>query len=270
MKTMPYTISLILLFGCAQKLDSRKVRPGEILGTKGLETVELQKLSEEVNSQAPIFSIPKDGDSLTTRITLNKKIKAEFDSASTTDLKCRYEYQEVLNQDTVNVTVVDGKTKYERTRVQTPVEPVFINVPNIVAQKDICDGEIELLKKTETTEINFSDDRSKFNTFYNETLLKSLDNCQGQEQEDNIRCLSATVLRSEYNESPLPTYSLEINHGTVNDNLDRQPYKLFIELSPRMVHFFPYGVFNLNGKLFANKTEEFKDIESIRFESINF
>ncbi|MCR9205387.1 MAG: hypothetical protein NXH75_12465 [Halobacteriovoraceae bacterium] len=270
MKTTPLFLTILLLTSCAESLDARKVRPGEILGTKGLETEELEKLSQEVNSQAPIYKIPKDGDSLSTRIKYNKLVKAEFDSATTADLKCRFEYSEVINKDTTVVTIVGEDTKYERKREQTPVNPRFINVPNVQTQKETCESEIALLTKTETSEINFSDDRQKFNNFYNQTLLKSLENCKGQAQVDNIRCLSATITRSEYNESPLPTYSIEISHRSVNENLDREPYQLFIELSPRLVHFFPYGVFNLEGKLFASMSDEFKDIESIRFETFNF
>lgn len=270
MKTTPLILSLLLLASCAESLDGRKIRPGEILGTKGLETEELQRLSAEVNSQAPVFSIPKDGDSLSTRIKYTKQIKAEFDSPSTADLKCRFEYSEIINKDTAVVTIVGEETTYEIKREQTPINPQFINVPNVEAQKVICESELDQLVKAETNKINFSADRDKFNKFYNQTLLKSLENCEGQAQSDNIRCLSATIIRSEYNESPLPTYSIEVNHGSVNDNLDRETYKLFIELSPRLAHFFPYGIFNYEGKVFAPMTDEFADIESVRFESFNF
>lgn len=262
--------SAILFAGCSQTLDARKVRPGEIIGAQGLEREEIQKLIAEVNQTEPSFVIPKDGDSLTTRITFESTSLKEFDSTKQADLKCRFSYSEVLNKDTVIVTVDGDNTKYERTREVTPVSPVFKNVPNIQAEKDLCESEIELLNSKDTKLLDFSAERKIFTKFFNETLKKSLDNCQGQTQTDGVRCLVANFVRSESTDGDIPMYSLEINQGTVNENLDRVQYSLFVELSPKMSYFYPYGVFNLEGKLFAPLIEEFKGISKIRFEDRNF
>lgn len=269
-QTLLLTISCLGLVACAPSLDGKKIRSGDIVGAQGLEKTEIQELLDEVQAQAPQFKLPKDGDNLTTRIRYSAEKLKEFDSSTIAGHKCRYSFIEEENSDTISVVIEGENTTYKRERKKTPLNPQYLAVPRIATQEEACNAEIEKLTDTKIESIDFSQDRSVFNKFFSDTFLKTLENCEGVRRPDSIRCAQANIERSEVNDSPLPTYSMNIRFGLIQENGDFSQSDFFMEVSPKMTHFFPYGVFNLQGKLYADMITEFQGIESVTFWSINF
>ena len=253
----------LLLVACGQDLRSKRISPGDVLGLKGLETQEFQKLSAEINSNAPEFIFPKDSDFVTVRVTYNNEKLREFESTTIPGHMCRYAFiQEEVTQRAV-VTEVNNQTTYEMNTVKIPINPAYTAVPNMLVQKEACEGEIQLLTETENnTPINFSDSHRKFSQFINEGLFKLTKGCDGSLSIGEELCSSLRVIRVTEATQNFPTYSLTVEITTLSKQGDKTNHDLFMEVSPKLSYFYPYGLFNFSG-YHPLKTEINKDVEAI-------
>ncbi|MCF8058357.1 MAG: hypothetical protein K9K67_03615 [Bacteriovoracaceae bacterium] len=264
-----FLFSALFLLGCGQELSSKRIRPGDILGLQGLESQEFQKLVSEVNSNAPEFVFPKNDDSITVKVIYKREQLREFDSTILANHKCRYSYiEEEITQKAI-VTTINAETNYEMELTKTPINPAYTAVPLIKNQKDACDQEINLLTKIEDKKtINFTESRQQFATFINKGLLKLVNGCNGTLKIDNNLCSSLRVIRAEESTTTIPSYSLTLELTTISPQGDKTAHDLFMEVSPKLAYFYPYGVFNLIG-YFPVATELSNDHESIEFYDTN-